>query len=143
MEQLFQISNLVILPFWFLMIALPTWKWTQRIIASPWICVPPALLYSFLVLPGVLGVFTQVANPQLSNIQALLSTPQGTNIAWLHMITFDLFVGRWIYLESKGRLPSLLISVVLFFTLMFGPLGFVMYLLLRVWKTKGQPNVTI
>src|SRR4029077_8422390 len=36
-ETLFQISNILVLPFWLVMIALPHWRWTQRIIASPWI----------------------------------------------------------------------------------------------------------
>ena len=46
MELVFQLSSLLVMPFWLLMVLLPTWRWTQRIIASPWIVAPVALLYT-------------------------------------------------------------------------------------------------
>lgn len=129
-EQLFQLSNLLIMPFWLLMIFLPFWRWTERIVRSPWIAAPPALLYAILVLPGIGTLLGEVANPELSQIATLLSTPAGTTIAWAHFVAFDLFVGRWVYLDGKERaVTSWLISPILFLVLMFGPLGFLLYLL--------------
>jgi len=80
-EQLFQLSNVLVMPFWLLMILLPFWRWTKRIIASPWIAAPAALLYVMLVLPDFASLLAQLANPQLLQIAALLGTPGGATIA--------------------------------------------------------------
>lgn len=131
-DQIFQLSNLLVMPFWALMIVLPFWRWTQRIIRSPWIAAPAALLYAALVLPQIGGLLAELANPQLAQIAALLGTPAGATIGWVHFLAFDLFVGRWIYLDSRERqLSAWLVSPILFFVLMFGPLGLLLYLLVR------------
>ncbi len=136
-EQLFQLSNLLVMPFWFLMILLPVWGWTKRIIGSPWIAAPAALLYASLVLPQVGGLLGELANPQLAQIAALLGTPAGATIGWVHFLAFDLFVGRWVYLDSRERkLTAWLVSPILFVVLMFGPLGLLLYLLVRLFLTR-------
>jgi hypothetical protein len=136
-EQLFQMSNLLVMPFWFLMILLPFWSWTKRIIGSPWIAAPAALLYASLVLPQAGGLLGALANPQLAQIAALLGTPAGATIGWVHFLAFDLFVGRWVYLDSQERkLTAWLVSPILFVVLMFGPLGLLLYLLVRFFLTR-------
>jgi hypothetical protein len=140
METLFSLSNFLVMPFWFLMIFLPTWKWSKRIIASPWISALAAALYVVLVLPGVLQILPTLMNPSLGSIQALLGTPAGTAIAWVHFLAFDLFVGRWVYLDSHERVLSpLIISPILFLVLMLGPFGFLLYLFVRLfWQPKPE-----
>ena len=132
-DQLFQLSNLLVMPFWLLVIFLPFWGWTKRIIGSPWIAAPAALLYVILVLPGVIGLFAQLANPELGQIANFLGTPAGATLAWAHLVAFDLFVGRWVYLDSRERgITAWLVSPILFFVLMFGPLGLLLYLVTRL-----------
>ena len=132
MTVLFRLSNLLVLPFWGLMILLPRWRWTQRIMRSPWVSAAPALLYVVLVLPRLGTIWPAVTKPTLAGIAALLGSPEGATIAWVHFLAFDLFLGRWIYLDSRERrLSALLMAPILFFTLMLGPLGFLTYLLVR------------
>ncbi len=131
-DLLFTLSNILVLPFWLLMIAAPGWSWTRRLIASPWIAAGPAALYVVLVAPQLPGLLASLMNPQLGAIAALLGTPAGTTIAWAHFLTFDLFVGRWIYLDSRERgLSAWVAGPVLAFVLLMGPLGFLLYLLVR------------
>lgn len=133
MSTVFQLSSLLTLPFWLLMILLPGWRWTQRIMASLWTVVPAALLYALLILPALPTVLPALANPTLTGVAALLATPQGATIGWVHFLAFDLFVGRWAYLDSRTLgLNPWLVSPVLFLILMVGPLGFLLYLGLRV-----------
>jgi Domain of unknown function (DUF4281) len=130
METIFSLSSLLVMPFWFLMIFLPTWKWAKCIIASPWISALAAALYVVLVLPSILQILPAVMNPSLEGISSLLRTPAGATIAWVHFLAFDLFVGRWVYLDSRERNVSFwFVSPILFFVLMLGPLGFLLYLL--------------
>lgn len=140
-DNIFSLSSLLVMPFWFLMAFLPTWKWTKRIIGSAWIAAPAALLYAFLVLPNVGTVLTDVMNPELTNIASLLSTPSGATIAWVHFLAFDLFVGRWVYLDSRKRnINPFIMFPFIFFTLMLGPIGFLAYLTLRLF-TKQNSSV--
>jgi len=137
-ETIFSLSNLLTMPFWLLMILLPFWRWTERIMQSLWTVVPAALLYALLVLPNSLSLLAELANPALANIAPLLGTPMGATIGWIHFLAFDLFVGRWAYLDSRQRgIHPALTSVTLFFTLMFGPLGLLLYLLLRTFASRG------
>lgn len=141
-DLIFSSSSLLVMPFWVLMIFAGFWRWTPRIMRSLWVVVPAAVLYALLVLPDALNVFAQVSNPALGNIVALLGTPSGATISWVHFLAFDLFVGRWAYLDGHERgVPWWLVSVTLFFILMLGPMGLLMYLALRWgWSLRATPQ---
>ena len=132
MATLFDASFLLVAPFWLLMIALPGWSVTRRVIASPWIAAPAAALYLALVLPGLPGVLGAVSSPSLEAIAPLLGTPEGATVAWVHFLAFDLFVGRWVYLDARARgITPWLTSPLLLLTLMLGPTGLLGHLLVR------------
>lgn len=134
METLFSLSNLLVLPFWLLLILAPHWRWTQRLAASPWIVAPAALLYAALVIPNLGQLAPLLLSPSLDGVAALLGTPAGATIAWAHFVAFDLFVGRWAFLESRRLgISAWLASPVLFLILMVGPLGLLLFLLLRAF----------
>src|ERR1700752_1528135 len=103
METIFSLSNLLVMPFWFLMIALPHWRWTRRIMQSPLVSAAPALLYLALALPRFGELLAAVSSPTLTGIAAVLGTPVGAMLAWAHFLAFDLLVGRWAYLDSRER----------------------------------------
>jgi hypothetical protein len=128
-ETLFLLCNVIVLPFWMLMILLPRWDWTQRIIASPWILLPPALCYLLVMLNLLFGSSPVPFAFDLSGVAALLATPAGAAAAWLHLLTFDLFAGRWVYLESGKQGANIPItSLILVCVFLAGPLGFLLYL---------------
>jgi hypothetical protein len=132
METVFSLSSLLVMPFWLLMIALPHWRWTSRLIRTPLVCAAPALLYLALALPQIGELLAAVARPTLPGIAAVLATPAGATLAWAHFLAFDLFVGRWIYLDSRERcISAWIMAPLLFFTLMLGPIGFLGYLAVR------------
>jgi hypothetical protein len=132
MELLFSLINLVVMPFWLIIIVLPHWRWTRRLVGSPLICVAPALIYTALVLPRLGELLPALMAPTAAGIAAALGTPEGATIAWAHFLAFDLFVGRWAYLDSRERgISAWVMAPVLFFTLMFGPIGFLAYLAVR------------
>ena len=142
MAQLFSASFLLVAPFWLLMVFLPGWRWTERIVRSVWIAAPAALLYTVLVLPQFGSVFGAVAQPDLPGVMALLGTPAGATIGWVHFLAFDLFVGRWIYLDSRKRgLSPWLLGPILIFTLLLAPMGFLLYLLVRNLRPLPQEPV--
>ncbi|MEO1286431.1 MAG: ABA4-like family protein [Chloroflexota bacterium] len=128
----FQISTLFVMPFWFVMAFLPRWKPIVRAIRSPWIAIVPAIFYVILVLPGVVDVIIAVSMPDINALAAILGTPLGTAISWMHFLAFDLFVGRWIYLDAIDRhIHPIIITPILFFTLMLGPVGYILYMIVH------------
>ncbi|HEX7746408.1 MAG TPA: ABA4-like family protein [Micromonosporaceae bacterium] len=129
---LFPLTFAVAAPFWTLMILLPRWSWTARIIKSPLIVLPALAIYAMLVIPAFGDVLPAVLSPTLSGVRDLLGTADGAAAAWAHMIAFDLFVGRWAWLDSREReVPGLVMAPVLVLTILLGPLGLAAYLGVR------------
>ena len=137
---LFSLTFAVAAPFWALMILLPRWSWTRRIVASPLIVLPPVLIYALLVIPALGDVLPAVASPTLDGVRTLLGTATGAAAAWAHFIAFDLFAGRWAWLDSRQRgVPAPVMSPVLVLTVLLGPLGLLAYLLVRTrWSPPAK-----
>ena len=132
MEGVFGLSNLLVAPFWLLAILLPRWRLTERVMRSPLVALGPAALYAALVAPRLPELAPALLRPELPAIAALLGTPEGATLAWAHFLAFDLFVGRWVYLDGRGRgVSAWVTSPLLLLTLLFGPLGFLLHLAAR------------
>src|SRR5215469_17115634 len=65
MDTVFRFSNFLVSPFWALMILLPRWRWTERIIRSPLVSVAPAALYATLSFARLGEIWPAVARPKL------------------------------------------------------------------------------
>lgn len=133
MDTLFNLANISVLPFWVIMIALPRMPWAVRLIRSPLIALPPALIYAGTVLPLVAGGGLDFsAFGSLNGVMGLLSTAPGAAAGWAHFLAFDLLAGRWAYLDAiERKIHPALVAVPLFFVFMLGPVGFLLYLVLR------------
>lgn len=143
MEAVFQWSGLLVMPVWLLMIVLPHWRWTRQLLTSPLAIAPAALLYAALVVPRIAEIWPMVSNASLPAVMNLLGTPAGATIGWVHFLAFDLFVGRWAYLDSRQRnISAWLMAPVLFMTIMLGPVGFLLYLVVRAVATLRSVDVT-
>jgi hypothetical protein len=136
LESLFLAANLFVLPFWFLMIVAPGWRFTRRVMGSGAVVAILSALYVAMILPRLDSVGTflvGLAGPDRAAVAArLLGSPEGAVIGWVHFLAFDLFVGRYIYLDSREReLSPWLMAPILILTLLLGPAGFLTYLLVR------------
>ena len=142
METIFQLSSLPVLPVWLLMIFAPRWTWTKRILESSLVILPPAIMYALLIVPAIPTALPLLANPTLPGIMGLLGSPAGATVGWIHFLAFDLFVGRWAYLDSLERkIHPLVTGPILFLILMFGPLGFLLYLAARAIAAHLNPSL--
>lgn len=127
-------------PFWAAMIFAPGHRWTAKLVASPLIAVPPLLVYLVIMLPHFSQFFTAMTRPDLTTLTELLGSAPGSAATWSHLIGFDLFIGRWIYLDSRDRrVSAFLISPILFLTIFFSPIGLLSYLVVR--EVKKAPEV--
>lgn len=123
------------------MILAPRSAWTRRLLSGPWCFAIPALLYAWLIAPHVGELLPLLMRPEWPQIQALLSTPLGAALAWLHFLAFDLFIGRWICRQEE--LPNWILRPVLGLTLMLGPVGLLSFVALRPLPWKRRPLLAL
>lgn len=107
-----------------------------------------------LVLPGLLslgyGVLILVyfagadgGFDSLASVRALMASGDPVLLAgWVHYLAFDLFVGAWVAARCDLRGISRLVQMpILVATFLFGPLGFVCYLMLAApWSALRARN---
>jgi Domain of unknown function (DUF4281) len=110
-----------------------------------------ALTYAGLIVPlmtGLIGDGGAAGRPSpdfttLAGVMALFDSPGGATIGWIHYLAFDLFVGIWAARNADRRGINRIIQVpVLFFILMVGPFGLVLYLILRNFIGAKPENST-
>ena len=131
---LFNIAGLAA-PAWLLLIFLPKWKFTRWLASS---AIIPALI-SLIYLAGVGLLVT--ANGfafmrdfgSAEGVTRLLARQDVAMVAWIHILAFDQLVGLMIYRDNMEHryVPLPIQSVILFFTFMLGPVGFLAYYVLR------------
>ena len=79
----------------------------------------------------------------LAEVRVLFSVDAILLAGWIHYLAFDLFVGAWIVGDSQSNeLRHLLVIPCLFFTLMTGPFGLLIYLLLKRLSDKRLSPLT-
>ncbi|NJP09773.1 MAG: DUF4281 domain-containing protein [Leptolyngbyaceae cyanobacterium RU_5_1] len=127
-SQLFDISNLFVLPFWALMILLPNWGVTRRVMGSLLPFVVLAGLYLYLLTSSITAETAQaLANPKLADIARFFGDERAAATGWTHFLVMDLFVGRWIYWEGQRTGIWTIHSIAL--SLFAGPLGLLSHIL--------------
>jgi hypothetical protein len=131
---LFELAGIAILG-WALLIFLPGWKvtrWFGQTAAFP---IYLSVLYLVGIIPLVVAAGPGIIRDfgSMQGVLGLLEDPDVALIAWIHILAFDHLIGVLIYRDNMRHrfVPLPLQSVVLFFTLMLGPVGFVSYWVLR------------
>jgi len=130
-DFVFTVCSLGVMPAWLLLAVAPGWVWTQRLVHALWIPLLLGLVYltTFLTSPPMPegGDFGSLAG-----VMILFTSPHGVLAGWVHYLVFDLFVGAWEVRDARRRgIPHAFVLPCIFFTLMLGPIGLLLYLALR------------
>jgi hypothetical protein len=135
LSQLFDGANLFVLPFWTLMVFLPKWDITRKVISSPLPFISLAGLYIYLLVVAVNPESAAaLSNPKLPDIARFFADEGAAAVGWVHFLVMDLFVGRYIYLEGQRTGVFTIHSIVL--CLFFGPIGLLSHLLTAAIATQ-------
>ena len=140
-DQAYLFINALIVPGWVLLIFLPRSKLTNALVHS---MLYPALMGSIYVAALIAAMFfgqssQDASMSSLQGVMALFDHPNGIIIGWTHYLVFDLFVGAWISRDALSRkVPYWRVVPALFFTLMFGPVGLLIYALVRLVRSHGD-----
>ncbi len=124
---------------WLMLIVSPRWQVTQFLVRYAVVPVLLSALYvvyiaSFFSVPDVgFGSIEQVRN-LFNNDQLLIA-------GWVHYLAFDLLVGFWILRSSQKKHVSHWLTVsCLIGTFMFGPCGFLLFLITQQFTKANADN---
>lgn len=131
----FSVGNLLVLPLWLLLVV-SLFVSTIRVVAiTAARFVAPALLgvaYLLLIVTGF-GEAQGGGFGSIAEVRALFASDAALAAGWLHYLAFDLFVGSWEAEDAAARrVPAVLVVPCLVLTLLAGPVGLLLYLLLRL-----------
>ena len=135
-NSLFSICNNLAMLGWIMLIVLPRWELTTKLITS---CILP-VLFGVIYLYLVAAYFGKAAGGfgSLQQVSQIFQNPHIMLAGWLHYLAFDLFVGSWEVRDARRLgIHHLLVIPCLLLTFMFGPIGLILYFILR-WSIKRK-----
>ncbi len=143
-DSLFAAANILALVMWAALIFLP--RWPALLSAALYLGVG-LLCFTYTVsLAGVLtGFFVSSGGNSsgmdfgsIEGIRSIFATDAGVTIGWIHYLAFDLFVGIWIVRDADAKaFGRLLQAPILFATFLAGPLGLLLWLIIRERRARA------
>ena len=129
-EQIFSIANMIALLSWLVLLVAPRWTLTRKVILSG--AIPLLLSVAYLVLIVLFFGKAEGGFDSLPNVMKLFTNEWATLAGWIHYLAFDLFVGAWEVKDSQARgISHWFVIPCLVLTFLFGPIGFLLYSILR------------
>jgi hypothetical protein len=127
---------------WLALCLLPRWRGSQ-VLAG--LVIPAILSLGYVVLIAVHWHDAKGGFASLDGVATLFQSRPLLLAGWVHYLAFDLFLGAWILRRSQeAGIPHLLMVPVLLATFLFGPAGYLSFLLLRlVWRIGGGPDKVV
>ena len=134
-DQLFRLVNIIALLSWIVLAIFPFRPFTNKLLIGlvvSLLCLFYSVLVYRILQPGDLEKFQT-----LQGVMSLLSTPGAALAGWVHYLAFDLMTGLFIANNAaKHGIKYLWVLPCLVFCFMLGPLGLLLYLLIRWSLTK-------
>ena len=139
-ENIYLIANWGVIPFWLLLILAPNHGLTNFLAQS---VIAPLLLatgYSYLTYnlyleKNVFDGFELYSG--LDGLYSMFSNEILLLIFWLHFLAISLFAGAWIIRDARRYLiPKIITIPSLILTYFSGPVGIVIYWLIRIFFAK-------
>ena len=134
-------ANFGLLPFWLMLIIIPNSKVTQIFINSVILPLILSTAYVYVIYQSVLldepifDIFKLYLS--LDNLYTVFATESFLLVFWLHFLTLNLFLGSWVSRDGvKHNISRSLVFFPLTLIYFTGPLGLVLYWLIRIFYAK-------
>jgi hypothetical protein len=135
-DQIFSIVNLVALAGWVLLAVLPGRHWVTSLITAA--VIPAMLAVLYVVVLGLHWGDNDGGFGSLSQVATLFTSRWVLLAGWTHYLAFDLLVGSWEARDARARgISHWLVLPCLFLTFMFGPAGWLLYMVVRGVRSKA------
>jgi len=135
-DKLFSICNPVALIGWLILVFAGRMKWAAALVTGAILPLLFGILYAGLIAAHwgeSAGSFSTLAG-----VAALFGNHWLLLAGWIHYLAFDLFIGSWEVRDSvKNGIAHWMVIPCLLVTFMFGPVGLLLYFLVRVLKVRS------
>ena len=140
-EALYMWANFGVLPFWLMLIFFPNLKITRIFVNSVILPLVLATAYGYTIYQTILldeSIFDFFRlYLSLDNLYTIFATESFLLVFWLHFLALNLFLGSWVSREGvKYSMPRGLTSIPLILIYFTGPLGLVLYWMIRIFYAK-------
>lgn len=135
LNQLVKLSSAICLIGWILLIVLPYWQYTDKLVVSAVVALLCGIYtYLLFVHKNIKGERYPRGNFwTLAGVVNLFKNPRAVLAGWVHYLAFDLMVGLYIKNDALAHgINFWFIIPCLLLTLMFGPAGLLAYFLLKL-----------
>ncbi|MDC3355121.1 ABA4-like family protein [Candidatus Pelagibacter sp.] len=141
LEMVYVWLNLGVLPFWFVMVFFPKSQICKVFITSIFPIFILSLFYIYLLYVVYMDDYDFLQNFKLylglSEILNLFENQSFLILFWVHFLAMNIFCGGWIINDSQiFSMNKFLVSIPLIITYLIGPLGIVLYWIIRVFYAK-------
>ena len=131
--QLFSICSTLVMPLWLALLIIPSNKWVKN-------GVTVVAIFIAIVYISQLPVFFNMEEGgfgSLKDVMLLFKNENAVLAGWVHYLAFDLLIGRWIATDADEKgISKFLVAPCLFCTFMLGPVGFLLYTILKFFYPK-------
>ena len=141
-EILYYWVNLGVLPFWLILIFFPSSNLSKYFVTSIFPVFILSGTYIFILYKSYLNSFDFINNFTLylglNYISELFRDDYYLLMFWIHFVSINLFVGGWILKDAqKLFVNKILLAFPLLITYLIGPLGLLIYWIIRIFYTKS------
>ena len=130
-----------VLPFWLTLIFLPNSRVSLIFISSIFLPIIFSLIYSYMIYQliingeNIFAIFDLYLG--IENLHLLFSNDIFLLIFWIHFLGINLFLGSWVSRDAlRFSVPKFLSGISLISIYFTGPLGLVLYWLIRIFYSK-------
>ena len=134
-DNVFQLCNAIAMIGWLILIVLPNWQSSDKLVIGI-IVTLFAIIYTYYIVTNIADLDIKSFG-SLKGVTALFTNPLAVLIGWVHYLAFDLMVGLFIKKNSlKYGISHWIVIPCMLLTFMFGPIGLLLYLVIRFFYTK-------
>ncbi|MEQ1752826.1 MAG: ABA4-like family protein [Micropepsaceae bacterium] len=138
---MYLVLNYGVLPFWALLIVLPHARLTEVLVHSALMPLVLGVTYAWLLANAIAGPTALPEGASFATLDGLVKTFSSETVlvaGWAHYLVFDLFIGAWQARDAQRvGLHHLALAPCLVITLLVGPIGLLLYLMVRGISGKG------
>lgn len=134
-DTIFTICSNIAMGGWIVLIFMPFWVHSDKFVLGIIITLL-SIVYAWLIFDTFR--FSDISKfGSLSGVMELFTNPVAVTAGWVHYLAFDLLAGIFVKRNSvKHNISHWIIIPCLLMTFMFGPMGLLLYLLVRFIKTR-------
>ena len=134
----FQFANTLAMLMWVMMIFFPNWKGTRFLIDYKLVPIALSILYGIYIIQS-LQAGGGMDFSTLESVMNLFTMEIAVLAGWLHYLAFDLLVGMWILDQNQTlKINHLILVPCLLGAFMLGPIGFLLFMIVRTIRLKSE-----